>query len=119
MRGGGGRALTGFFHFFMLSAIADTKLYSCGEMPMARTAFLWLVSTADARPATRSQRRTVESIEPEMICGSTACVPSPTTVCWWPQSVCTLFFVRMSHTRATESRPPVTSRSRVGWRESE
>ena len=110
---------SGHFHFLRLSAEAETNEYSCGAIAIARTAFLWLVSTAIARPATRSHNRTVESIEPVMICGSTACTPSPATVCSCPVNVCTLFLVRMSHTRATESRPPVTSRSRVGCRASE
>ena len=45
---------SGFFHFFMLSALAETEVCSSGEIPIARTAFLWFVRTADARPATRS-----------------------------------------------------------------
>ena len=60
------------------------------------------------RPATRSQSRIVESMLPEITCGSSAWVWSETTVCVWPVSVTTLFFVRTSHTRAVASRPPVT-----------
>ncbi len=58
--------LGGNAHFLRLSADAETNVYSDGCSAIARTAFLWFVSTADALPATRSHNRIVESMEPEM-----------------------------------------------------
>merc|ERR1711979_141531 len=65
---------SGQSHFLRLSGDADTNVYSRGCTAIARTAFLWLVSTAEARPATKSQQRIVESIEPVITCGSSAWV---------------------------------------------
>lgn len=67
-------------------------------------------------PAAKSHRRMVVSWEPVTICGSLAWQITLAMVCEWPVRVCTLALVRMSHTRAVESRPAVTSTSIDGWR---
>jgi len=103
----------------MLSGEAEAKVYSVGCVMSERTAFLWFVKMADALPATRSHSRMVLSIDPLITCGSSDWVASPTTVCWWPHSVCTFALVRTSHMRTTESRPPVARTSSVGCSESE
>lgn len=88
--------------------------YSIGWIASARTLFLWCVSVVIVLPAARSQRRIVESIEPVMICGSDSWHFTSAIVPVWPVSAWIWALVRMSHTRAVASRPPVTRTSSVG-----
>mmetsp|Transcript_17015 Transcript_17015/g.50787 ORF Transcript_17015/g.50787 Transcript_17015/m.50787 type:complete len:212 (+) Transcript_17015:596-1231(+) len=106
-------------YFLMLSAEPAAKEYSCGCAAMARMLFLWYVSVLMVLPFRRSHILIVLSWLPVMICGSVPWVRMDATVSSCPLRQCTCTLVRMSHTRATESRPPVTSTSRVGCSASE
>ncbi len=108
------KAPSGHFHCLMLPVLPVAKVNSVGCVASARTPFLWWVNTPIALPAARSHMRTVESRLPVMTCGSPSWQTRSATVPVWPDSTWTLLRVRMSQTRATPSRPPVTRTSRVG-----
>ena len=75
---------------------------------------MWKVSVVMGFAATMSHSFTVLSCDPVMTCGSVPWVRREDTVLSWPVRQCTWAFVRMSHTRQQESRPPVNSRSSTG-----
>jgi len=64
--------------------------------------------------ARAARTRMVLSMEPVMTCGSTPLAMMLAMVLSWPASEWICALVRMSHTRHTESRPPVMRTSSVG-----
>ncbi len=110
-------APSGHFHCLMLPVLPLAKVHSVGWTARALTPFLWCVRVAIVLPAARSHSLTVESSEALMTWGSASWHLTSVTVCLCPLSTWILLLVLISHTLATPSRPPVTSTSRVGWRD--
>lgn len=64
----------------MLSAAPEVNVNSLGCRARARMLFLWLVRVQLHFPAARSHSLIVLSCEPEITCGSDACVMIDATV---------------------------------------
>ena len=67
-------------------------------------------------PFLMSHNLIILSWEPEIICGSSSCINIDSTISRWPERHITSAFVRISHKRTVESRPPVAITLSVGWR---
>lgn len=101
-------------HFLIRSAEAEAKENSVGCAARALTPFLWCVRVVMVRPVEMSHKRTVESMEAVMTCGSHSAVRRDMIVLVCPAKTWTVCFVRISQTRAVPSLPAVTRTSKRG-----